>query len=188
MRLKKIIKILFFLVYSQLIFGQGNQEAIKTDNYTYLLKTPKEWVMDRDISGIQAGYYPKRSSWEEAPSIMYVNIVDADNENAANIFGLIDYDLENYYISSPGLKLEYGEKLNFDNGDYISMVLYLYGSEEGSLNTHNMAVAYIPQFKEIMNVVLSSQNREDFEKTIPVFKELVQSYDVTTDRLAADLK
>lgn len=188
MRLKKIIKILFFLVYSQLIFGQGNPEIIRTDNYSYLLTPPDGWVSDQNINGVVAGYYPKRSTWYQSPSIMYVNVIETGKDNASSIFGLIDYDLENYYISTPELKLEYGEKISFNNGDYISMVIYLHGSEDGSYNTHSLAIAYIPQFKEIVNIVLSAESRKDFEKSIPAFKELIKSYEVTADKLAADLK
>ena len=184
MRIKQIIKILFFLVFSKLTFAQGPTDIIETSNYIYNLTTPKGWQYDHSISGLNSVYFPKKSSWYESPTVMYVNVIPTDEEKQDNIFSMIDYDLENYMISSPQMKVEYGEKLDFKNGEFVSVVLYLYGMQ-GNSGSSNLAIAYIPQFQETVNVVMNAEDLESFEANLPAFKSLVKSFEIVQSRFAA---
>lgn len=188
MRWRKIIKIISMIIFTQIALAQSNQHGVKTENYQYNFNVPNGWVSDTAVKGLNSVFYPKTSTWYKSPTVMYINVISLDDKDMANIFRVIDQDIENYYINTPGMKVTYGQKLHFDKGQYLSMVVYLYGASDGATSGHSLALAYIPQATEMMNIVMSADSREEFEKNLPVFESLVRSYDVVQSKYAASRK
>lgn len=149
-------------------------------SHAYMLKAPKDWVMDNQSGvsqGIQAVFYPKGSSWNKGAVVMYTNVMLKANEKQS-LQELIDQDIRGFKQNSPNLKIEDGEILTLEKGK--SAVVKKFSNDA---NGNYESVAYIDETKVAVIIVLTSRSKKDFETSLSAFRELVASYSFVTDKV-----
>lgn len=149
-------------------------------NHAYILKAPKDWVMDNQSGvsqGIHAVFYPKGSSWDKGTAVMYTNVMAKASEKQS-LQDLIDEDIRGFKQNSPNLKVEDGETLTLEKGK--SAVVKKFTNDA---NGNYESVAYINEPKVAVIIVLTSRSKKDYEASLAAFRELVASYLFVTDNV-----
>lgn len=150
-----------------IIWGQG---------HLYSLKSPKGWVLD-NVSGKRRGlhavFYPVGGSWANSKAVMYANVaVKESGQN--NIKELIDYSLVTLKAKSPNVKVKDLETVTVGEKTVVIKEWL------NNMNNHE-AVAYIEESKVIVLLVLTSQDKSEYTKSLTAFRELIGSYNFYSD-------
>lgn len=163
-------------------FAQKPDEGIGSGiiygtNHAYALSAPKGWVMDNQAGvsqGVFAVFYPSGSSWGKRSVVMYTNVLQkSPNQTFAEVIAAEQADsIKNL----PGLKITDAPALP-TRKDNPATVKYLSGGSEGTFE----AIAYINEPKLVVLLVMTAQNKTDFDKSLPAFAELVKSYFFISD-------
>lgn len=146
---------------------------------SFLLSAPKNWVMDNEAGtgqGLPAVFYPQGSSWSKGASVMYANVWVKDDPKEETLEKIIEADVKNFKARSENLKVTDGEALPTQKSDKKATVKYFTGDPFGN----HEAIAYIDEGNTVTMIVLTSRTKEDFEKSLAAFKELVASYSFLT--------
>jgi hypothetical protein len=181
--------ILFLLTFFTAATAQTEKPAAKPESKTeaansgillfrgssFMLAAPKNWVMDSQSgagAGLPAVFYPQGSSWSQGKAVMYANVWVKTNPAQETLEKVIEVDVKAFKDRSDKLKVTDGEALATSKSDKKATVKYFTGDPFGN----HEAIAYIDEGKTVSMIVLSSRTREDFEKSLAAFKELVGSY------------
>jgi hypothetical protein len=140
-----------------------------------MVTAPEGWVLD-DTSGmgsrIRCVFYPKGQKWATAQTVMYVNPLHGYAAKERTMMTLMAEDEKAFKKRSPRGKITEGGTLPTGATNQRAHVRYF--SENGG--SPHEAVAYVPEKELIMLVVLSSRDPAGFQKSLPAYRELVQSY------------
>jgi hypothetical protein len=139
------------------------------------------WVIDNKSgvpNNLHAVFYPVGSSWAKATSIMYANTSSKAIAGNETIEKVIDYDISQFKKRAPNLVVTDAESLPTLLGKK-AIAKYFSGD---NFNNYE-ATAYIDENKVVVFIVLSSRSKEEFEKSLPAFKELVKSYEFWTENV-----
>ena len=149
--------------------------VIEGDNHLFMVAAPPGWVLD-DTSGmgsrIRCVFYPKGQQWASASTVMYVNPLHGHGVKTRTLQALIAEDEKAFRKRAPRGKITEGGTLPTGAANKSARVRYF--SEKGG-PPHD-AVAYVAEKDLVMLVVLSSRTPEGFQKSLPAYRELVQSY------------
>ena len=153
-----------------IIYGKG---------HAFFLTAPKGWVLDNSSGvsqGLHAVFYLEGYSWSNATSVMYANTTLKEIQGDEPVEKVIEGDISRFKANSPNLNVIYAAPLlTRDNKKCI--VKYFSGDIHGNYE----AVAYIDERKVVVMIVLTSRKKEEFDLSLPAFKELVASYQFFTD-------
>jgi hypothetical protein len=173
----KIFSPLILLFTCSICFSQEpdstelNSGLIYGKDHLFGLTAPKGWVLDNSSGvsqGLHAVFYPKGGSWEHSPSVMYANTASKKVQGNETLEKLIAYDVSQYKRSHK--PIEVVESPDILTGDEKKAVVrYFYFS-------NYEAVAYINEEKTVTLIVLSSNSKAEFERSLTPFRELVGSY------------
>jgi hypothetical protein len=166
-----IIAILLNLMSISAQCGEQDGGIIYGPDHSYILKAPDGWVLDNEAGvkqGIQAVFYPVGSSWAESKAVMYTRVQDRDNRSLDKV---IEQDLAHSSGDSPTFKAT-KEPPIISKLKQEATVRYLSGDKHKSYE----AVAYFEEPKLVILIILSSRNKEDFDKSLNAFESLVKSY------------
>jgi hypothetical protein len=89
------------------------------------------------------------------------------------------HDIDKFKQNSPNLRVEEKESIEVDNGKKKARIVYFSADRFGSYE----AVAYIPENKVVVIIVMISGNKEKFESNLKAFEDLVKSYMFITDEV-----
>lgn len=148
---------------------------VEGDDHLFMVSAPKGWVLD-DTSGmgsrIRCVFYPQGQQWASAPTVMYVNPLHGFSAKERTLQSLIADDEKSFKKRSPRGRVSEGGTLPTGATNKSARVRYF--SQSGG--APHEAVAYVPEKDLVMLVVLSAKNPESFQKSLPAYRELVQSY------------
>jgi hypothetical protein len=151
----------------------------------FLVSAPAGWVTDTETGKKLGGccvFYPEGSSWDNAITVMYPNIV-AKKPGQATLKEFMENDLEGFKSHDPDLTYEDSKDLSVGDGR-TGKVRYFYGVNRGS----SEAVAYVDEPKVIALLVLSSKTRKGLNDSMRDFQQLLQSYQFVHIRQQDDSK
>lgn len=147
---------------------------------SFLLKAPEGWELDPQSGqsqGLTAVSYPKGSSWKDSPVVLYVSIADKD---PATLDAFIADEVGRFRKEhGEGLKIETGKAIPTQDAKKSAEVRRLSGDQFGNFES----VAYLGEEKAYVMIVLSSRNREVYEKSQKAFEQLVGSYKYLTSNV-----
>jgi len=148
---------------------------IEGDDHLFMVSAPKGWVLD-DTSGmgsrIRCVFYPQGQQWSSAATVMYVNPLHGFGAKERTLQMLIADDEKSFKKRSPRGRITEGGTLPTGAVNKSARVRYF--SDSGG--APHEAVAYVPEKDLVMLVVLSARTPEGFQKSLPAYRELVQSY------------
>jgi hypothetical protein len=149
-----------------------NAGIIYGDGHAFAVSAPDGWVLDNESGvnqGLHAVFYPKGSSWKEAPAVMYVNTVRTSP--GETIESTIAGDLAEMKLKSPNIRMITG--LSIATSDKkTAMVRYFTGDKWGNYE----AVAYVQEETVFVLLTLTARTKELYENALNAFQNLVKSY------------
>jgi hypothetical protein len=177
----------FFLLFSFciLIISAGTaQDSTRTGllygyNNAYYLTAPIGWVMDNENGkeeGLTAVFYPKGSTWAEGETVMYTTFTNFDTTKKETVLDVIRGDSIDYKAHSPELQVRKQKAIPV--GKNKKAFVYSY-SATGNFEE----VAYIPEKKGVVMIIISSRNKNGCINNHNNFEALVKSYKFLTDQV-----
>lgn len=153
------------LMRSGIIYGK---------NHAYSLTAPDGWVLD-NTSGVSQGlyavFYPEGSSWKDAETVMYTRGLALDSVERTCIDSVVNYDIRYFRENEPGIEVNEVTSQRISKDKVARMVSF----GGGSYNNYEM-VAYIPEEKVVVEVVLTSRTEKGMKENLPKLNELLSSY------------
>ena len=144
------------------------------DDHVFGVVAPEGWVVD-DTSGlgsrIRVVLYPRGQKWNTAPTVMYANPLHQDPRSPLTLPQMIDRDVAAFHKHSPHGTVVSAPSLRTSKGKTAELRLF---SPTGGPPTEG--VAYVPEQDLVVLLVLSSHDPDAFKRTLPMFNELVASY------------
>ena len=157
----------------------GRGGIVYGKEHAFLIEAPEGWVLDNK-SGVSQGshavFYPKGSSWSEAPAVMYANTANKKDKGITTAQELIDIDFAKFKKKNPSIVMTESRSLKTGDGK-TALVRLFQGDQWGN----SEAVAYIDGKAIVAILVLSSRNQAAFQDALPAFEKLVTSYRFFTD-------
>ncbi|MFA6212455.1 MAG: hypothetical protein WCT03_01640 [Candidatus Obscuribacterales bacterium] len=144
-------------------------------DHAYFITAPAGWVLDTESGvsqGIYAVFYPKGSSWK-GPAVMYTNAAGREGRTPEVA---IKHDEEAMRSGSSKLKVVPGGSIQTKDNK-TAVVKYFTGDKFGSYE----AAGYIVEKNVVANIILTARNKAEYDKALPAFRSLVQSYRFISD-------
>jgi hypothetical protein len=180
--MKKFIVIFFFAVFAKAnAQDTTNTALLYGHNHSYYLSAPIGWIMD-NASGREQGmtsvFYPKGSSWANGETVMYTTYINFDSTKNETIRDIITFDSAQFKTTSPQLKVSKLKPIVINKTK--KAIVYSYS---GDINGNYETVAYIPEKKGVVMIVISSSNKNGCTNNYKAFEALVRSYKFLTDKV-----
>ena len=173
----RIILITLFSIVS--LFASITEEGagiIYGKNHVFSLQAPKGWVLDNESGvsqGLHAVFYPIGETWRDSKIMAYARGIIKNDENIKDINSFVNFTIENFKRNGHlNYKGSFHKTLKSKVKNKIG---YIYFYEGDNWNNFE-AVAYFEEEKTINIIVLNSQNKKVFEKSLFIFYDLVSSY------------
>lgn len=150
-------------------------------NNAYYLTAPVGWIIDNESGkeqGLTAVFYPKGSTWAEGETVMYTTFTNFDSTKNETVLDVIKGDSMEFKAHSPQLSVKKQKAIPI--GKKQKAIVYSY-SDEANGNYEN--VAYIPEKKGIVMIIISSRNKNGCINHYKDFESLVRSYRFLTDKV-----
>jgi len=140
----------------------------------FILKEPDGWVLATQGGGIPEGVeavlYPKGSSWKNAVVVMYARIIQKD-ETQKTVADVISNDIADFMkLSKDSTVTDAASLPTRDKKQAVVKVFY------DAANKNYESVAFIDNAKVVVIIALSSRTKAEYEKALPSFRDLVESY------------
>lgn len=147
-----------------LVYGKG---------HSFWISAPNGWILDNSSGvnrGLYAVFYPKGLTWKNSTAVMYANTARKKADESLEDF--IKGDTDNFKEKgSPNITIAKAEPIKTKDGKLAQVRLFT-----GDQWANSEAVAYIPENKVIVMIVLTSRTETDFKKSLGAFQALVGSY------------
>ncbi len=140
----------------------------------YAVTAPDGWLANKDVAGemgLGAAFHLEGTVWETTGAFIFVNTTSLVG-SGDNIYDLMSYDIDMYKISSPGIQINDGGGITVNRGKGNATVMHMINAKA---NTYE-AVAYIDEGDVVPFFVFSASSQAEFDKYMPAFKGLVESY------------
>lgn len=157
--------------HTAVIYGNDN---------SFVVKAPKGWILDTKSglsSGLSAVFYPQGSNWEKGVTVMYCNSASKKVKGNETLQQIMDFDIGRFK-NEQGAEINDGGKVVTSDSN-LAYIKYFYDKK----NINYEAVAYIDERNVVVFLVISSRDKDDFEKSFESFKEFVESYYYLTDNV-----
>lgn len=151
-----------------------------TDN-SYYLTAPPRWVLDAESGaeeGLSAVFYPKGSSWADAETVMYSTYTAYDTAKKQTLKDVMAADSVDFKTQSPGIVIGKQESIPIGKTSMARVNSY-----SDATNKSYEMVAYIPEKKGVVMIVISSRNKNGCINNYKAFESLVRSYKFLTDKV-----
>lgn len=168
-----IAQLVFVVVFgfSSLVAHADNECTIVYGNdWAFMFTTPEKWASAchlEDQAGVSVALWPKNSTWQSAPGVMYINV---SRKDGFSLEQFAEDELTGFRTESPGLKVQVSKPIPLKSHDQ-ALVRELANDQYGN---HEL-VAYADAGKVYLIFVLTSRNKETFDRFRSAFKELVTS-------------
>ena len=160
-------------------------EIIFRRDIKFVLKEPDGWVLDSQggsSQGLDAALYPKGSSWKNAVAVMYARVISKD-ETQKTVEEIVKNDIADFMkLSKDSTVTDSPSLTTRDKKQAVVKVFY------DAANKNYESVAFINNAKVVVIIALSSRSKAEYEKALPVFRDLVASYlEFTLSQTPADV-
>ena len=139
----------------------------------FLIDAPEGWIIDREV-GKQLGtccvYYPRGSTWDNAETVMYPNIVTKGSERKT-LKEFMESDLKKFREHNSAMTYEDAKDVPLEH-NRVARVRLFYNVNQGSAE----AVAYIDEEKVIALVVLSSKTEKALHESMAMLRSTLRTY------------
>lgn len=181
--MKNLIIIFFSFCFFANVKAQDstNTALLYGHNHSYYLTAPIGWIMDNESGreqGMTAVFYPKGSSWADGETVMYTTYINFDSAKNETLNDIISFDSIQFKTASPQLLVRKQKPLQI--GKKKRAIIYTYS---GDMNGNYETVAYIPEKKGVVMIVISSSNKNGCTNNNKAFEALVRSYKFLTDKV-----
>ena len=183
MTLKSIFVSLTVLVVVGPAERAVSQVICDDEKIAFVLTSPAEWDLDT-ASGKNQGLcivgYPHGSSWKESSAAIYAHAVDQKTNGNDSLGEFIASDVRTFQAHSSDLKVSSEPDLQTSNHRRVAMRFFSgdpYGNRE--------AVAYVDEIDVFVVLVLTAKNNADYDHALPVFRQVVKSYNLLGRPLSA---
>ncbi len=169
--------IILSLLYVQLSFADKSTDAFLCigSGITYTTTAPKGWKLDNEsgkANNLCLVGYPINSSWENGENVIYLNATPKGEEvGSRDVADMIEFDIAQHKKVSPSLKVKNGDSVSRGN-QKVKTKYFFNEKKKGNFE----AVGYIDEATAVIFVVMSSQSKKGFEKSLPAFKEFIRNY------------
>ena len=180
-RLLLTIFIVSSLGHSARAFQQSSQKPddlnsgiVYGKEHSFTLSAPDGWILDNSSGvsqGLHAVFFPTGSSWKDGIVVMYARVIHKDAGRNKTTGRVIKDDIATFKSASSESTVKEGSSISTSDNKK-AVIKYFYDAQ----NKNHEAVAYINESKVVVILVLSSRSREDYEKSLTAFKDLVASY------------
>ena len=183
--MKKILTslILVLLFIPIMVFAQdkgpgkedGNTGIVYGDNHVFSVSAPEGWVLDTEAlagRGVHAVFYEKGFTFQDAPSIIYANVVQLDSVHNKDLEGVIQGDIDKFKKDSPEIIIKDGKPIETSEGKNKAVIRSFFDESYGTWE----AVGYIPEEEIVVIIVLNAISMKEYEKSLDAFKSVVESY------------
>ncbi|MDF2438482.1 MAG: hypothetical protein K0Q95_2858 [Bacteroidota bacterium] len=177
------ILISFFLLFLLEISAQDSTRTglLYGFNNAYYLSAPIGWVMDNESGkeeGLTAVFYPKGSSWAEGETVMYSTFINFDSTKNETVADIIKGDSVKFKEHSPGLVISRQKPITIGKKKKVPVMGY-----SGEKESYYENVAYIPEKKGVVLIIISSHNKNGCINHHKDFEALIKSYRFLTDKV-----
>lgn len=159
-----------------LVYGKG---------HAFWVSAPIGWILDNESGvkqGLHAVFYPKGSTWKDSSVVMYVNTVFRKPDDSLENF--IKEDIETFKEKgSNNIKVITADNIKTNDGKDARVRVFT-GDKWGNYE----AVAFIPENKIFVMIVLTSRVESGFQKSLESFRSLVGSYKFWTEEVHIEKK
>jgi hypothetical protein len=153
--------------------------AYFTDS-SFWFDIPSSWHPDhakgKEI-GVPLVLYPKGTTWDNAPSVMYIN--SNNKHDGATFDQIVSNDIKSFQSGSTKFKVRNSTPVKTKDGKKT----IIKEMETGRPQQPYESIAYIDEKKSVSMMVISSKTLADLEKNRPIFKKMVESYSFITDQV-----
>ena len=146
------------------------------EDHAFWLTAPPGWMLDNSSGvpqGLHAVFYPRGSSWQNSPSVMYANGVHKDMDAHETFEQFIADDSLHFLERDSTMHIARAPDLSTKEGKLVIVRKFFYSQYE--------AVAYIDEPKVVVLIVLTTRSQADFQHAYSAFEQLVRSYWFMTD-------
>jgi hypothetical protein len=150
-----------------MVFGQG---------HLFTVQSPRGWAIQakrEETVGPATVFYPRDSSFADAPAVLYVNTAPRLRQEKLEDF--VVRDVEGIRKESPGVKAEKGAPLVTADGKRAE-VRFLTGDRFGNVES----IAFVVEDALFVTIVLTARNPDAHRSALPAFEDLVRSYRFVT--------
>ena len=173
--------VLMVLVWSPVVLSQKPDDMqgtiIPGRQISFVLKEPSGWVLDTRAGrqeGVEAVLYREGSSWANGVVVMYARVIHKD-DTQDTVAKVISNDVADFMKLSKESKVADSPSLQTrDKKSAIVKTFY------DAANKNHESVAFIDEAKVVVILALSSRDKAEYEKALPAFQALVNSYLVFT--------
>ena len=180
-RLLLTVFILSSLGHSAGAFQQSSQKPddlnsgiVYGRDHSFMLSAPAGWTLDNSSGvsqGMQAVFFPTGSSWKGGIVVMYATVIHKDAGRNKTAGRVIQNDIDECKNASKESTVKDGSSISTTDSKKAE-VKYFYDAQ----NKNYEAVAYINESKVVVILALSSRSKEDYDKSLTAFNDLVASY------------
>jgi hypothetical protein len=152
---------------------EGGRGVLFGSGHTFSFTAIKGWVLDNQ-SGVNQGlhmiFYPKGQTWRDSPVIMYGRAVSLSH--ALSIKSQVESTVSDFRSNgSPNSRALEVDPIAL-SGNKHAVIYHYSGDQWGNYE----AVAYIKEVDTINFLVFNSRSKESFDKYLPSFNQIVESY------------
>lgn len=180
----KIIVALFLSAIALSTYADTQRFTVVGNGVIFALGEPSGWKMDTNSAknnNLPVVYYPSGQTWGNAPAVMYVN--SATNDCHTSFEKFISNDLAEFKSNSPKITITEGGAMTV--GVTRVIVKLFTGDKYGN----SEAVAYLDnKDSAFISITLTSRTQELFDEALPVFKELVSSFQLVGNSVSCNSK
>jgi uncharacterized DUF497 family protein len=141
--------------------------------FAYKTTAPKGWKLDTQSGkahNLCIVGYPEGGSWAESKTLVYFSAISKD-KGSETLQSVVKNDLVFHKKASPGVDVKEAEIVEAGARKIPTKHFF-----EQTKNGRYEAVGYIDEPKAVIMAVMSATNEVDFEKALPAFRKLIQSY------------
>jgi hypothetical protein len=148
-------------------------------DHAFSMKAPSGWIIDTEsaaAAGVGLVFYPVGKSWKNSEVVLYVRGRPKDID-VQTIDQQVDYTLNDFRSNgSPQYRVESSTERAVTSGRTAKVVSYA-GDRWGNLEV----VGYVAERKTINFLVMNARSKAAFEASLPVFYEILDSYQFIRD-------
>ena len=151
-----------------------NSGIVYGRDHSFILSAPNGWILDNSSGvsqGLHAVFFPDGSSWKGGTVVMYARVIHKDAKRNKTIGQVIQNDIVTFKNASNDSTITDGVPISTKDSKK-AVVKYFYDGE----NKNHEAVAFIDESKVVVILVLTSRAKEEYEKSLSAFKDLIASY------------
>jgi hypothetical protein len=144
---------------------------------SFVLKEPPGWVLDvqtAKVEGVAAVLYRTGSSWRDDVAVMYARVIHKD-PTQNTIEKVIANDIAEFMkLSKESTVSDSAPVQTRDKNNAVVKIFY------DAANKNYESVAFIDEPRVVVIIALSSRQKGEYEKALPAFNAVVNSYLVFT--------